>query len=85
MFVSLVGFLMPALVFGGFMFPIENMPEILQWVSYIVPTRWFFDIVKNIMVKGLGISYIVQEIVILCVMTLVFLVIALKKFKIRLE
>lgn len=84
MFVSLVGFLMPSLVFAGFMFPIENMPKILQLISNIIPTRWFFVILKNIMVKGLGFEYIYKEALILVAMTLVFLVIATKKFKTRL-
>jgi ABC-2 type transport system permease protein len=84
MFLSLVGFLMPALVFGGYMFPIENMPGILQAISHVVPTRWFFDILKDIMVKGLGLSYIIKPALILGGMTLVFLAIAFRKFKIRL-
>lgn len=85
MFVSLVGFLMPALVFSGFMFPIENMPPLLQWISLAVPTRWFYDIVRNIMVKGLGLSYILQETLILLMMTLLFTGLALRNFKVRLE
>ena len=85
MFVSLVAFLMPALVFGGFMFPIENMPKLLQIFSHVVPTRWFFEILKTIMVKGLGLAFILKQLIILSGMTLFFLVIALRKFKIRLE
>lgn len=85
MFLSLVGFLMPALVFGGFMFPIENMPHILQWISHVVPTRWFFDILKNIMVKGLGFGFIFKQAIILSAMTVFFLVLAFRKFKVRLE
>ena len=85
MFLSLVGFLMPALVFGGFMFPIENMPQVLQWISHIVPTRWFFDILKNIMVKGLGFGFIFKQAIILSAMTVFFLVLAFRKFKVRLE
>lgn len=84
MFLSLVGFLMPALVFGGFMFPIENMPWVLQVISNAVPTRWFFEILKNIMVKGLGFEYIFKQAMILGGMTLFFLLLALQKFKIRL-
>jgi ABC-2 type transport system permease protein len=84
MFLSLVGFLMPALVFGGFMFPIENMPVVLQAISNVVPTRWFFEILKNIMVKGLGFEFIYKQAAILGGMTLFFLLVALRKFKIRL-
>lgn len=84
MFISLVGFLMPALVFSGFMFPIENMPKPLQIVSNIVPTRWYYSIVSSIMVKGLGFGFIIKQTVILLGMTLVFLAAAIKKFKVRL-
>ncbi len=85
MFVSLVGLLMPSLVFSGFMFPIENMPPVLQGISHLVPTRWFFTIVKNIMVKDLGFEYVYKETFILIGMTLVFLGVAFRNFKTRLE
>lgn len=85
MFISLVGLFMPALVFSGFMFPIENMPKGLQIVSNIVPTKWFYSIIRSIMVKGLGFSYIVQQTCILAGMTAFFLFLAIKKFKVRLE
>ena len=85
MFISLVGLLMPALIFSGFMFPIENMPLPLQVVSNIVPTKWYYNIVKIVMVKGLGFSYIIKQTLILLGMTVFFLAVALKKFKIKLE
>jgi len=84
MFLSLVGFLMPALVFSGFMFPIENMPLPLQIVSNIVPTKWYYSIVRAIMVKGLGFSYVAKQTLILVVMTVIYLTVAIRKFKIRL-
>jgi ABC-2 type transport system permease protein len=85
MFISLVGLLMPSLVFSGFMFPIENMPLPMQIISNIVPTKWYFNILKNVMIKGLGFSYIWKETLILLFTTLFFLTIAIKKFKIRLD
>jgi ABC-2 type transport system permease protein len=85
MFISLVGFLMPALVFSGFMFPIENMPKPMQIISNIVPTKWYYSIVRAIMVKGLGFSYVAKQTGILVVMTVIFFVAAIKKFKVRLE
>jgi len=84
MFLSLVGFLMPALVFSGFMFPIENMPLPLRVISNIVPTKWYYSIVRAIMVKGLGFSYVYKQTLILLGMTVFFLAVAIKKFKIRL-
>lgn len=84
MFISLVGLLMPSLIFSGFMFPIENMPRPLQIISNIVPPKWFFIIVKNIMVKGLGFEYVIKETLILVGMTILYLTIAIRKFKVRL-
>ena len=84
MFVSLVGLLMPSLVFSGFMFPIDNMPWPLQAISYVVPTRWFYLIASNVMIKHLGFSAIVQPTLVLGGMTLVLTFIALRKFKQRL-
>lgn len=85
MFLSLVGLLMPSLIFSGFMFPLENMPLPLKLISNIVPTRWFYSIVSTIMVKGLGFAFVWKQTLILLGMTLFFLAMALKKFKIRLE
>lgn len=85
MFISLVGFLMPALVFSGFMFPIENMPLPLQFVSNIVPTKWYFNILKTIMIKGLGFEYIILPTGILILMTTVFIGLTLRNFKVRLQ
>lgn len=84
MFISLVGFLMPSLVFSGFMFPIENMPLPLRVISNVVPPKWFFIIVKNIMIKGVGFNAVIKETLILAGMTLFFLAVAIKKFKVRL-
>jgi ABC-2 type transport system permease protein len=85
MLVSLVGMLMPTMIFSGYMFPIENMPEALQWFSNIVPSKWYYIIVKNVMVKGLGFSSVWKETAILGGITLTLLLISIKKFKVRLE
>lgn len=84
MLISLLGMLLPTLLFSGFLFPIENMPVPLQIFSNIVPAKWYYIIVKNIMIKGLGFSYIWKETLILLGITLFLLFISLKSFKIRL-
>jgi ABC-2 type transport system permease protein len=84
-FISLVGFMLPAIVFSGFMFPIENMPLPLQVISNIVPTRWYYEIISNIMVKGLGLSIVWKPTLILLGMTVFFIALAIRNFKIRLE
>ncbi len=85
MILSLMGTLLPTLMLSGFMFPIENMPKPLQIVSNIVPAKWYFLMIKNIMIKGTGIAIIWKELLILTAMMLGFFVIAIRKFKIRLE
>ena len=84
MLISLVGMFLPTLMFSGFMFPIENMPLPLRTISNIVPAKWYFIIVKNVMLKGLGISGVLKETLILMGMTVFLLVLSVKKYKIRL-
>ena len=84
MLISLLGMLLPTLLFSGFMFPIENMPVALQVISNAVPARWYYVIVKTIMIKGLGFAAIWKETLILLGITLFFLAVSLKNFKIRL-
>jgi ABC-2 type transport system permease protein len=85
MLISLMGMLLPTLLFSGFMFPIENMPLPLQVISNIIPAKWFFLIVKSIMIKGLGFAAVWKETLILGGMTLFLFVVSLKSFKIRLS
>ena len=82
---SLMGMMLPTMLLSGFMFPIENMPVAMQVLSILVPSRWFYTIVKGIMLKGLGIQALWKETLILFGMMLFFLLITLKKFKIRLS
>ena len=84
MLISLMGMLLPTMIFSGFMFPIENMPWPLQVISNIVPSKWYYIIVKAVMIKGLGFGAIWKETLILAGMTLFLFVVSLKNFKIRL-
>lgn len=83
--IALMGMMLPTLIFTGFIMPLENMPVPLQVISNIVPSRWYFLIIKSVMLKGLGIGYIWKELLVLSGMTLILLTIALKKFKTRLQ
>ncbi|MEZ4987945.1 MAG: ABC transporter permease [Saprospiraceae bacterium] len=85
MLVSLLGMLLPTLLLTGFMFPLENMPTFLQVAANIVPSKWFYIIVKAVMIKGVGIGLIWKETLILAAMTVLLLVISFKKFNIRLS
>lgn len=85
MLISLVGTMLPTVMLSGFMFPIENMPVLLQAVANIIPAKWYYEIVKNIMIKGTGIEVIWKHILVLTVSMIILFVLAVKKFKIRLE
>ncbi len=85
MFISMFALMLPTMLLSGFIFPIENMPKVLQWLSSIMPAKYFIIIVKNIMIKGSGIEVVWKETLYLVGLTVLFLVISVKKFKVRLE
>jgi ABC-2 type transport system permease protein len=84
MFISLVGIFLPTIMLSGFMFPVENMPLPLQIISNIVPAKWYYYVVKEVMIKGLGIGAVWKETLILGGMMLFLMGVSIKKFKIRL-
>ena len=77
--------MMPAVFLSGLMFPVESMPQVLQWFSHILPVKWFIIAVRNVMIKGLGFSSIIKEVTILTGMGIIILMASIKKFKYRLE
>jgi len=85
MFTSMMSLFLPTLLFSGFLFPVENMPIALQIISNIVPAKWYYIIVKQIMIKGLGFQYVWKETLVLIGMTAALLAISIRNFKIRLE
>lgn len=84
-FISLIGLMLPTVLLSGFIFPIENMPKVYDYLSSILPPRYFIVIIKNIMIKGTGLAYIWKQTLILVLMTAVFTGLSVRKFKIRLE
>ena len=73
MIAALAGLMMPTLLLSGFIFPLDSLPKVLQWLSYAVPARWFLTIVRGIMLKGAGLATLWQETLILIGMTLFLL------------
>ena len=84
MMISLAGLLLPTVILSGFIFPIASMPDVLQYVSHLVPAKWFLRIIRGIMIKGVGMHYVWKETLILAAMTIVFLVVSVRNFKVRL-
>jgi len=82
---SVMGLMLPAVLLSGLMFPIENMPLLLQAFAQIIPAKWFIAAVKNIMIMGLGVGSILPELAVLGAMAIILIALSLKKFKTRLE
>ncbi len=85
MMISLMGLLLPVILLSGFIFPVTSMHWSLQLISNVIPAKWFVTILKGIMLKGVGITFIWKETLILFGMTLFFIALSIKKYKIRLE
>ena len=77
--------LMPVLMLSGMMFPIESMPNILQWISIVIPPRYYIEAMRKLMIMGVGVGEVMKEIAVLAGFTTFFLILALMKFNTRLE
>lgn len=77
--------LMPVVMLSGMLFPVESMPNVLQWVSAIVPPRYYIEAMRKLMIMGVGIGEVAREVTVLAVMTAVLLTVALATFNKRLE
>ncbi len=84
-FISLIGMMLPTILLSGFIYPIENMPKVYGLISLILPPRYFIIVIKSIMIKGTGFFYVWRETFILLSMTIIFIWISVRKFKVRLE
>lgn len=85
MMISLMGLMLPTILLSGFIFPIASMPPPLQVISNIIPAKWFIILLKGIMLKGVGITFLWKETLVLFIMALFFIGVSVKKYKIRLE
>lgn len=78
--ISAVIFMLPVIMLSGMLFPIDNMPVVLQYVSTIVPARWYTSAMRKLMVQHLPLHYVWQEVAILGGMTILILSLSIKKF-----
>lgn len=85
MMISMVGLMLPVIILSGFIFTIKSMPLPLQIISNIVPAKWFIIAIKGVMLKGIGLQFLWKETLILIGMTLLFLGLSVRNYKIRLE
>ena len=79
--VSIIMLFLPTLMLSGFVFPIENMPLILQWISNIFPAKWFIILLRSVLIRGVGFMYIWGELLVLSVMFIVFMAAGIRQLK----
>jgi ABC-2 type transport system permease protein len=85
MLMSGLGLMMPTMLLSGMMFPVESMPAVLQWISGIIPARWYIELIRKLMIQGVDGIYAVKEFTVLAGMVLFLLAVSLKTFKKRLN
>ena len=85
MMAALIGTMLPNVLLSGFIFPIESMPALLRGLAHVIPGRWFVEIARGIMLKGVGLEYLWQPTAILALMTLLLLTASTRSFRKRLE
>ncbi|MDR2906372.1 MAG: ABC transporter permease [Bacteroidales bacterium] len=85
MLISGMALMMPIMLLSGMVFPVESMPKVLQWISCVVPARWYIEAVKKLMIQGVEVRYVAKEFVILAVMAVGLLLVSLRNFKARLS
>jgi ABC-2 type transport system permease protein len=85
MMISIFGILMPMVYLSGFAFPIENMPKTIQYISYVIPLRYFINIIRGVILKGIGFHELWLDGLILFLMGVLILYLSSRRFQKRLE
>ena len=83
--ISAMVMMMPVLFFSGLLFPINNLPWVLRWISYVIPARWYIDAMRKMMIEGVGLGGVLLETGILLMETIVLIAASTKKFNDRLQ
>jgi len=78
-------FLFPAIMFSGLLFPLENMPKVIQWIAYCDPLSHYLGLLRNIMLKGGGLDYVFLHICVLAFMAIICILISFQRFKTTLQ
>jgi ABC-2 type transport system permease protein len=83
--ISMLGLLLPIIILSGFIYPTESLPQILQYISHIIPAKWFLIIIRSVMIKGADLGNVINETLILVGMMIFFIALSVKNYKTRLE
>jgi ABC-2 type transport system permease protein len=76
---------MPSTLLSGFIFPVDAMPPVLRWAAYLVPLTYFLQIVRGIIIKGVGLDYLWPQIALLTLFGLAVFTIAVLRFRKRID
>jgi ABC-2 type transport system permease protein len=85
MLISGMVLMMPTMILSGLMFPIESIPAVLQWISSVIPARWYIAGARKLMIEGVPAYYVLKEMLVLAGMAAAIIAVSLKNFKTRLE
>ena len=77
--------LLPAIFLSGFFFPLQNMPKILQWISMFIPLRYFMNIIRVLLLKGVGIQSILNDVIAMTLFGVLIMGAAARRFRKRLD
>jgi ABC-2 type transport system permease protein len=82
---ALIATMLPAFLLSGFIFPIDNMPAVIQGITHIITARYFVTILRDIYLKGVGLGVMAEEAGLLVVFGIVVIALSIKKFRKRIE
>ncbi|MBI3161671.1 MAG: ABC transporter permease [Chloroflexi bacterium] len=77
--------LLPSIFLSGFFFPLEAMPKILQWLSYLMPLRYYLVIIRSLLLKGIGLEMIQFNVIAMCLFAVGIMTLAALRFRKRLD
>jgi ABC-2 type transport system permease protein len=82
---TVIFIILPQIIISGFIFPIANMPKIIQLITYLIPLRYFLEIVRNIFLKGVGINYLWYSVWPMVVFGVVILSLSIIRFRKKID
>jgi ABC-2 type transport system permease protein len=77
--------LLPSIFLSGFFFPLQAMPKVLQWISYLFPLRYYLEVIRSLMLKGTGLAAVQNEVLALTLFGVGIMVVAALRFRKRLD
>ncbi len=84
MMISVFVFMMPQIYLSGFVFPIQNMPQIFQWITYAIPLRYYVTALRGVFLKGVGLEVLWPEALIMTGLAIAILTLARLRYRVRL-